>query len=109
MPGRNCGSNAVKGLNIGIRVEIADTGDRLNFVNELSGGQMSGLVSCAIELQYDAPLSPELLGGGWEALPKSPLHGRGSLSIDETATTTRTATLAGTTPSLTYGAFLVPA
>ena len=33
--------NAVKGLGLGVRVEIADTGDRLNFINELSGGQMS--------------------------------------------------------------------
>ena len=33
--------NAVEGLGLGIRVEIADTGDRLNFINELSGGQMS--------------------------------------------------------------------
>ena len=33
--------NAVQGLNLGVRVEIADTGDRLNFVNELSGGQMA--------------------------------------------------------------------
>ncbi|HWB20955.1 MAG TPA: flagellin [Phycisphaerales bacterium] len=33
--------NAVAGLNIGIRVEVADTADRLNFINELSGGQMS--------------------------------------------------------------------
>ncbi len=33
--------NAVAGLNIGIRVEIAESGDRLNFINELSGGEMS--------------------------------------------------------------------
>jgi len=33
--------NAVKGLNIGIRVEVNADGDRLNFVNELSGGTMS--------------------------------------------------------------------
>ena len=33
--------NAVQGLGLGVRVEIADTGDRLNFINELSGGQMS--------------------------------------------------------------------
>ena len=33
--------NAVASLNIGIRVEIADSGDRLNFVNELSGAEMS--------------------------------------------------------------------
>jgi len=33
--------NAVASLNIGIRVQIAESGDRLNFVNELSGGQMS--------------------------------------------------------------------
>lgn len=33
--------NAVKGLKIGIRVEINDADDRLNFVNELSGGAMS--------------------------------------------------------------------
>ena len=33
--------NAVEGLKIGIRVEIAATGDRLDFLNELSGGQMS--------------------------------------------------------------------
>ncbi len=33
--------NAVKAINIGVRVEIADTGDRLNFINELSGGSMS--------------------------------------------------------------------
>jgi flagellin-like hook-associated protein FlgL len=33
--------NLVEGLDIGIRVEIAETGDRLNFINELSGGAMS--------------------------------------------------------------------
>ncbi len=33
--------NAVEALNLGIRVQISDTGDRLNFINELSGGQMS--------------------------------------------------------------------
>lgn len=33
--------NAVKSLQIGIRVEIAESGDRLNFINELSGGQMA--------------------------------------------------------------------
>ena len=32
---------AVAGLNLGVRVVIAETGDRLDFVNELSGGQMS--------------------------------------------------------------------
>lgn len=32
--------NAVEGLNLGVRVEIAETGDRLDFINELSGGQM---------------------------------------------------------------------
>jgi flagellin-like hook-associated protein FlgL len=38
--------NAVEGLNLGVRVEIAETGDRLNFINELSGGQM-GLAEVA--------------------------------------------------------------
>jgi len=33
--------NAIEGLNLGVRVEIADTGDRLNFINELSGSNMS--------------------------------------------------------------------
>ncbi|MHC4414923.1 MAG: flagellin N-terminal helical domain-containing protein [Planctomycetota bacterium] len=33
--------NGVEGLNLGVRVEIAETGDRLDFINELSGGQMS--------------------------------------------------------------------
>jgi len=33
--------NAVAGLDMGIRVEIAETEDRLNFINELSGGSMS--------------------------------------------------------------------
>lgn len=33
--------NAVASLNIGIRVEISEAGDRLNFVNELSGTNMS--------------------------------------------------------------------
>ncbi|MCH8342660.1 MAG: hypothetical protein IH983_01590 [Planctomycetes bacterium] len=33
--------NAVEGLNIGVRVEIAQTGDRINFINELSGSPMS--------------------------------------------------------------------
>lgn len=33
--------NAVAALGIGIRVEISDAGDRLNFINELSGGAMS--------------------------------------------------------------------
>lgn len=33
--------NAVEGLGIGVRVEIAESGDRLNFVNEHSGNEMS--------------------------------------------------------------------
>lgn len=33
--------NAVAGLDLGIRVDIAESGDRLNFINELSGGDMS--------------------------------------------------------------------
>ena len=33
--------NAVEGLKLGIRVEIAESGDRLNFINELSGGRMA--------------------------------------------------------------------
>jgi len=33
--------NIVEGLDLGVRVEIAESGDRLNFVNELSGGAMS--------------------------------------------------------------------
>ncbi|MCP3904812.1 MAG: hypothetical protein GY715_14385 [Planctomycetes bacterium] len=33
--------NLVEGIGLGIRVEIADTHDRLNFINELSGGSMS--------------------------------------------------------------------
>ncbi len=33
--------NLVQGLDLGVRVEIAETGDRLNFINELSGGQMA--------------------------------------------------------------------
>ena len=33
--------NAVEGLNLGVRVQIAKTGDRLDFINELSGGKMS--------------------------------------------------------------------
>ncbi|MDY7107794.1 MAG: flagellin [Planctomycetota bacterium] len=34
-------ANLVEGLDLGIRVEIAETGDRLSFINELSGGEMS--------------------------------------------------------------------
>jgi flagellin-like hook-associated protein FlgL len=33
--------NLVAGLDLGVRVEIAPDGDRLNFINELSGGAMS--------------------------------------------------------------------
>lgn len=33
--------NAVASLDIGIRVEIAGTGDRINFINELSGANMA--------------------------------------------------------------------
>ncbi len=33
--------NAVAALDIGIRIEINDAGDRLTFINELSGGQMA--------------------------------------------------------------------
>ena len=33
--------NLVRGLDLGVRVEIAETGDRLNFINELSGGEMA--------------------------------------------------------------------
>jgi flagellin-like hook-associated protein FlgL len=35
--------NLVHGLKIGIRVEIANTGDRLNFINELSGSPSGGM------------------------------------------------------------------
>ena len=34
-------ANAVEGLSLGIRVEISNGGDRLNFINELSGSAMS--------------------------------------------------------------------
>ncbi|MBT8484376.1 MAG: hypothetical protein KJO43_02280, partial [Phycisphaerae bacterium] len=33
--------NLVEGIDLGIRVEIAESGDRFDFVNELSGGAMS--------------------------------------------------------------------
>jgi len=33
--------NAIEGLNLGVRVEIAESGDRLNFINELSGSNMA--------------------------------------------------------------------
>ncbi len=33
--------NAVANLRLGVRVEIAESGDRINFINELSGGSMS--------------------------------------------------------------------
>lgn len=33
--------NAVEGLDLGVRVVIAETGDRLDFLNELSGGRLS--------------------------------------------------------------------
>lgn len=35
--------NLVAGLNIGIRVEVASTGDRLNFINELSGSPANAM------------------------------------------------------------------
>jgi flagellar hook-associated protein 3 FlgL len=35
--------NLVKGLNLGVRVEIAESGDRLNFVNELSGSPVNAM------------------------------------------------------------------
>jgi flagellar hook-associated protein 3 FlgL len=35
--------NAVTGLNIGVRVEIHEDGDRLNFINELSGSPASAM------------------------------------------------------------------
>jgi flagellin-like hook-associated protein FlgL len=46
--------NLVQGLDLGIRVEIGEDGDRLNFINELSGGEMSiadvGVPATATEL-----------------------------------------------------------
>jgi flagellin-like hook-associated protein FlgL len=46
--------NLVQGLDLGIRVEIHEDGDRLNFINELSGGEMSiadvGVPATATEL-----------------------------------------------------------
>lgn len=48
----------------------------------VAGGELSGLVNAALELHYEVPLSAELLAGGWEALPKEPIRGHGSLSID---------------------------
>jgi len=51
-------------------------------IGSLKGGELSGVVRAELDLTYDAPLTPELLEGGWEALPKQPIHGRGSFELD---------------------------
>jgi hypothetical protein len=45
-------------------------------------GELGGRVTCELELAYDAPFDTELLAGGWDALPKEPIRGRGRLAID---------------------------
>ncbi|WP_145195013.1 hypothetical protein [Planctomycetes bacterium Poly30] len=49
----------------------------------IDGAAVDALVSSTVHVTYDAPLTLETLKGGWEALPKEPLQGTGSLSVDE--------------------------
>ena len=50
-------------------------------IDKAKTGSVSGLVACELELTYDAPLPPKALAGGWLALPKKPINGRGRLEI----------------------------
>lgn len=47
----------------------------------VEGGEIGGAINCDLELSYDGRLTPELLEGGWEALPKERISGRGTFSI----------------------------
>ncbi|MBI2931563.1 MAG: DUF748 domain-containing protein [Planctomycetes bacterium] len=42
---------------------------------------IDGKVDCVLDLAYHAPLTKEALTGGWDALPKKPINGRGHFEI----------------------------
>lgn len=48
-------------------------------------GSLEGLIDLTLDLTYDARLTPELLAGGFEALPKTPLNGTGRLALGSAA------------------------
>ncbi len=47
------------------------------------GAAVDALVTSQIAITYDAPLTLDELAGGWDALPKEPFRGIGSLGVDE--------------------------
>ncbi|MFT6107790.1 MAG: hypothetical protein ACJA2W_000699 [Planctomycetota bacterium] len=49
----------------------------------IDGAAVDALVTSLIDVKYAAPLSLAQLKAGWAALPKEPLEGNGSLSVDK--------------------------
>ena len=54
-------------------------------VDNLEKGEIEGSIACDLDLTFDGALTPELLEGGWDALPKANLNGTGRLSISDAA------------------------
>ncbi len=52
---------------------------------ELAQGSLEGLIGLSLDVSYDAPLSLEALGAGWESLPKAPISGAGRLELSQAA------------------------
>lgn len=50
-------------------------------VESVQEGRIEGLIDCELELFYDGALGADALEGGWEALPKEPIRGRGRFEI----------------------------
>ncbi|MCP3920627.1 MAG: DUF748 domain-containing protein [bacterium] len=70
-------------VNAGLSPLLALAHPAFGAVDGLKGGQLGGLISGALELEYNGPLSLEELKQGWDALPKDLLRGSGHLEIDE--------------------------
>lgn len=51
--------------------------------NSVQGTTIGGILSCDLDLAYSGPLTPRVLAGGWEALPKQHIHGSGTFAIDQ--------------------------
>lgn len=75
----------VDGLNASAGLEplLARVHPAFASARAIEGAGLDGLVSTNLAIRYDAPLPLDTLAAGWSALPKAPLSGNGSLSIDE--------------------------
>jgi hypothetical protein len=56
-------------------------------LDALEKSSIAGLIDCDLDLAYDAPLTPAALSGGWQALPKAPINGRGRFGLRKAALT----------------------